>query len=91
MSYPLEVARSPKNRHQEFSDWNKSKHSKALTKLLESHQGQESKRGPLTKECLQCHSTDYRHASEGDKPDLNSARFGITCVSCHEPHGHDKK
>ncbi len=80
-----------KNRHQEFSDWNKSKHSKALTKLLESHQHEESKRGPLTKECLQCHSTDYRHASEGEKPDLNSARFGVTCVSCHEPHGHDKK
>ncbi|NOR52409.1 MAG: cytochrome C [Gammaproteobacteria bacterium] len=80
-----------KNRHQEFSDWSKSKHSKSLTNLLESHADEESKRGPLTGKCLHCHSTDYRHTIEGDKPTLTSARFGVTCVACHEPHGQDKK
>ena len=58
--------------------------------LLESHAEGESKRGPLTDNCLHCHSTDYRHAPEGEKPDLKSARFGVTCVACHEPHGRDK-
>ncbi|MCK5359824.1 MAG: cytochrome C, partial [Gammaproteobacteria bacterium] len=80
-----------KNRHQEFSDWSKSGHSRALSNLLASHAEKGSKHGPVTDKCLHCHSTDYRHTIEGDKPTLSSARFGITCVACHEPHGHDKK
>ena len=80
-----------KNRHQEFSDWSKSKHSKSLNNLLESHADESSKRGPLTGKCLHCHSTDYRHADADSKPDLTTARFGVTCVACHEPHGQDKK
>ncbi len=80
-----------KNRHQEFSDWSQSDHSKSLIHLLESHADMEQKRGKLTKECLHCHSTDYRAVTTGEKPDLNTAKFGITCVSCHDAHGYDKK
>ncbi|MEN8190309.1 MAG: multiheme c-type cytochrome [Thermodesulfobacteriota bacterium] len=80
-----------KNRHQEFSDWSRSAHANSLTDLLESHADAERKRGELSDECLFCHSTDYRHSSEEDQPDLYSARFGVTCVACHEPHGHDSQ
>ncbi|MCP4695590.1 MAG: cytochrome C [Gammaproteobacteria bacterium] len=80
-----------KNRHQEFSDWSRSSHSKSLTNLLESRDEMRKKRGKLSAECLHCHSTDYRHTLEGDKPDLKTVKFGITCVACHEPHGNDKK
>lgn len=78
-----------KNRHQEYADWIDSKHSKALRLLLEKHI-KDNRRGQLTDECLECHSTDYRHAKKQSKPTLESARFGVTCVACHEPHGLDK-
>lgn len=78
-----------KNRHQEFGDWSKSKHANALKKLKEEHiKGGD--RGELTDECLHCHSTDYRHADKDKKPTLDTAKFGVTCVACHEPHGRDK-
>lgn len=79
-----------KNRHQEFSDWGKSKHAKAHKKLMENFvEGGE--RGKLDDSCLKCHSTDYRHAKPGQKPGLDSAMHGVTCVACHEPHGKDRK
>lgn len=37
-------------------------------------------------ECLQCHSQDYREASSEVKPTLATARFSITCITCHDPH-----
>ena len=80
-----------KNRHQEFSDWSKSKHSKALQNMLEKHADREFKDGPLEDKCLHCHSTDYRNAPAERKPTLDTATFGVTCVVCHEPHGHDKE
>jgi len=79
-----------KNRHQEFSDWGKSKHAKAHTLLVENYK-KDGDRGELKDECLQCHSTEYRNASADARPDLDHVRFGITCITCHEPHGHDKK
>jgi len=77
-----------KNRHQEFADWNNSKHSKSLKLLLEK---ESPERGELKDECLECHSTDYRFAKEGQKPNLKTAKYGVTCVACHDPHGFDKK
>jgi hypothetical protein len=74
-----------KNRHQEFADWSQSKHAQALSKLLEYGAGTE--RGALTADCLKCHSSDYRHSSGEQKRTLDSARFGIACIDCHEPHG----
>jgi len=78
-----------KNRHQEYGDWSKSKHANALKKLKEEHT-KASGRGKLTDKCLYCHSTDYRHADKDKKPTLDTAKHGITCVACHEPHGRDK-
>ena len=75
-----------KNRHQEYADWVNSKHSQALRLLLENHPSN-TDRGELTDECLKCHATDYRLAEEGAKPTIESARHGVTCVACHEPHG----
>ena len=76
-----------KNRHQEFADWQNSEHSKALSLMKEKHTGD---RGEITTKCLQCHSTDYRLAGEDKKPDVKSARYGVTCVACHDPHGRDR-
>lgn len=77
-----------KNRHQEFADFSESKHSKALT-LLKSHHTAE--RGKLSDECLQCHSQDYRSAPADQKPTLHTATQGLTCVTCHNPHGMERK
>ena len=37
-------------------------------------------------ECLECHSTDYIIAPEDEKPTGAEAKYGITCVGCHDPH-----
>jgi len=76
-----------KQRHQEFADFSESKHSMSLT-LLKSHHGEE--RGELTDECLQCHSQDYRSAPADHKPTLETATQGLTCVTCHNPHGMER-
>ena len=36
--------------------------------------------------CLECHSTDYIIAPEDEKPTGAEAKYGITCVGCHDPH-----
>ena len=40
--------------------------------------------------CLECHSQDYRSAKKGEKPTIETAKHGLTCVTCHEPHGIDR-
>ena len=72
-----------KKRHQEFADFNLSGHAKSLRSLLESPA---RKRGVKSAACLQCHSADYRLSPEERRPDLDSAKHGITCVVCHDPH-----
>jgi len=37
-------------------------------------------------ECLRCHSQDYREAPSESSPTLETAKYGITCVTCHDPH-----
>jgi hypothetical protein len=80
-----------KDRHQEFADWNNSKHAKALDNLREgeSKRGPSCTRGARGDQCMSCHSADYHLAGGGSKPTLDTARYGVTCVSCHEPHGLD--
>ncbi len=77
-----------KNRHQEYADFSFSKHANSLTNL-------KTKKNPhggnKDQSCLACHSEDYRSAKEGKKPTIESAKLGITCVTCHEPHGIDTK
>ena len=53
-------------------------HGKSLAALKSSPDARD--------ECLQCHSQDYREAPAGSKPTLATARFAVTCVTCHEPH-----
>jgi predicted CXXCH cytochrome family protein len=77
-----------KNRHQEYADFAKSKHAKSLRYLHENHTPE---RGEITEKCLNCHSADYRLAKEGDRPNLESVKHGITCAVCHEPHGMDRQ
>ena len=76
-----------KNRHQEFADWQNSKHSESLRLMKEKDN---KVRGKMNVRCLRCHSTDYRLSKKGDEPDLETARFGVTCVACHDPHGLDR-
>lgn len=76
-----------KNRHQEFADFSFSKHSKSLQNLREK---KNPHGGEKNDDCLKCHSQDYRSAKEGEKPTLKTAKEGLTCVSCHEPHGIDR-
>ncbi|WP_372834297.1 multiheme c-type cytochrome [Pontibacterium sp.] len=73
-----------KNRHQEFADFSESKHSKSLELLKSKHS---EARGKLTDECLECHSQDYRSAPADQKPTLETAQQGLTCVTCHDSHG----
>lgn len=77
-----------KNRHQEFADFSFSKHVKALDDL---RQKKNPHGGEKSDECLKCHSQDYRSAPKGEKPTIESAKYGLTCVTCHEPHGMDNR
>lgn len=77
-----------KNRHQEFADFSVSKHARALELLKSKHTDM---RGKLTDDCLRCHSADYRLADEEQRPTLETAQMGLSCVVCHEPHGKDRK
>ncbi|MCK9355499.1 MAG: hypothetical protein M0P59_15330 [Gallionella sp.] len=82
-----------KDRHQEYADWNNSKHAKALANLQEStaKRGPSCSQGERGDQCMSCHSADYHLAKKGSKPTLDTARYGVTCVSCHEPHGLDSQ
>lgn len=72
-----------KARHQEFADWGKSNHAKALTLLKKNYSPE---MGTLQDECLECHSTDYLLTDTPDKPTMQTAKYGITCVACHDAH-----
>lgn len=82
-----------KDRHQEYADWNNSKHAKALSNLqeIEGKRGSSCSKGKRDDDCMNCHSADFHFAQPGQEPTLETARFGVTCVSCHEPHGLDRK
>jgi len=67
------------NHHPQFEQWSTSKHSEALMTLWMDPDSQD--------ECLQCHSTDYRLAPEGEEPTLWEAVYSVECVACHDPHG----
>ncbi len=76
-----------RNRHQEFADFALSKHAMSLTLMRRNHT---PAYGELTDECLACHSADYILAAPGSKPTLATAAEGLTCATCHEPHGLDR-
>ncbi len=76
----------------QFNEWSTSSHSQALANLKDSDLA--------APECLRCHSADYAFTErqialteEGDRegdppslPTLESAQYGVTCSSCHNPH-----
>ena len=76
-----------KNRHQEFADFSFSGHAKTLENLRNK---KNPHGGETSDKCLTCHSQDYRSAKDEEKPTLKTAKEGITCVTCHEPHGMDR-
>lgn len=77
----------------QYNEWLNTGHALSLTNLAENG-------GEVDDECLACHSADYAYTQhlielvdeeerEGDKPDmptLETAQFGITCTTCHDPH-----
>ncbi len=75
-----------KNRHQEYADFAKSGHSSSLKNLKIKRRKECG--GEPTDKCLKCHSGDYILAKKEDKHKitLSNAKYGITCVVCHNPH-----
>ena len=65
--------------HPQYEQWQTSTHSTALVDI----QGEPD----FADDCLQCHSTDYRLALEGNKPTVLEAVYDLECVACHNPHG----
>ncbi len=65
--------------HPQFEQWSISQHSEALLTIM-FHPD-------LEDACLECHSTDYRLAPEGNKPGTGDVSYSVECVACHDPHG----
>lgn len=82
-------AKSP---NMQYNEWLQDGHSKALTTLKGSTNA--------TQNCLSCHSSDYNATNasieavkngtrKGAAPEsltLETAQYGVTCTSCHDPH-----
>ncbi len=80
----------------QYNEWMSAGHAGALEALREVDGAGAS--------CLVCHSADYSDAQrvlaaieagdrEGPAPEpltVEMARFGVTCVSCHDPHSGDR-
>jgi hypothetical protein len=70
----------------QYPDWAIEGHADALTGLT----GQSFWAfldEATKKECLECHSADFRILKEaGKNPSSTDAQYGITCVGCHTPH-----
>jgi predicted CXXCH cytochrome family protein len=81
------------SQNMQYNEWLQSSHAKALQTMENSSYAQDS--------CLECHSADYRLTEKmraeqeagdraGPPPDavtLQTARYGVTCTSCHDMHG----
>lgn len=67
----------------QYAAWKGSVHgSKALKDIQSSDHGSDV--------CMGCHSTDFAHQDPTfaqDKVTMKNAKFDITCVQCHSPHG----
>lgn len=71
-----------KQYRQQYLEWLPSGHAMALDDLKKAG-GQDS--------CAVCHSADAFLASKDNPVKLADARFGITCVVCHDPHNESSK
>jgi hypothetical protein len=66
----------------QYAEWLSSGHANSLTDLKAAV----GANPPAS--CLQCHSADYRIAVAAGSavPTGSQAKYGDTCVACHEPH-----
>lgn len=68
--------------HPTFDEWQLSRHADAVDTLKSNTHANDS--------CLECHSQDYRWATETEAdnvPTVASAVLSIECSTCHAPHG----
>ncbi|MFH1110609.1 MAG: multiheme c-type cytochrome [Planctomycetota bacterium] len=65
--------------HPHYEQWSTSKHAAALAEIRW--------RSDYGASCVECHTTDYRLASEDDRPSAWEVAYGLECVACHDPHG----
>ncbi len=84
------------SQNMQYNEWLQSKHASSLESLTKSTYAEDS--------CLECHSADYRMTElfrteqaagdrAGDAPaalTLTTAKYGVTCTSCHDMHGDEK-
>lgn len=82
-----------KSANMQYNEWLQSAHSKSLDSLKGSTY-------PAETACLSCHSADFTFTQKlieavkagerkGDAPTMPTvaeAKYGVTCVSCHNPH-----
>ena len=80
----------------QYNEWASSAHATSLETMLGSESAADA--------CLACHSGDYTFAvglledydegnREGDEPQMPSleqAQYGVTCITCHDPHYDDE-
>ena len=78
--------------YMQYNEWVASDHASSLTEVLDSEDADDS--------CLTCHSADSTYIAQlaaefeaGDResappsaPTTETAQYGITCISCHNPH-----
>jgi hypothetical protein len=69
----------------QYSEWANEPHANSLADLRAAF-GPGPTWPSFLNACLKCHSADYRIADASSKPDINTAKYGITCVGCHDPH-----
>lgn len=70
---------------QQYEDWSKTKHAKALKTLVDAKS--------TTPECLQCHSEAYRDMQRYT-PSSDPTASGVECQTCHMnalPHGMERR
>lgn len=82
-------------KYMQYNEWVISDHARSLVNMLDSEGADDS--------CLTCHSTDSAYFAQltaefeaGDResapptaPTTETAQYGITCFSCHNPHSRD--
>ena len=79
-------------KYMQYNEWINSSHALSLVNMLESENADDT--------CLTCHSADSGYIAQltaefeaGDResappsaPTLETAQYGVTCISCHNPH-----
>ncbi len=73
----------PRERHEEYAAWRRGGHANSLESLVEGYDG---RFGPVSSECLRCHSGEAALAPQR-RFELDDVSDGITCSVCHNVHG----